>query len=83
MDDDFFNDDDEDCDYVPPVKVKSKTKLKKKLSDLVVFKDKKPDITKFVMKKSDMLSLSDDNNPEGQLITCCKYGTLQFFYLLI
>ncbi|KAM3962895.1 uncharacterized protein ACR2FA_002991 [Aphomia sociella] len=52
LEDDIFQDDDDDADYVPPTE-KLKTKFKKpKLSDIKVFKGKKPIVRKLKVLKN-------------------------------
>ncbi|XP_026753787.3 zinc finger protein 813-like isoform X1 [Galleria mellonella] len=52
LDDDIFQDDDDDADYIPPTE-KQKNKFKKpKLSDIKVFKGKKPIVRKVKVLKS-------------------------------
>lgn len=78
LDDDIFQDDDDD-DYVPPAE-KQKTKFKKpKLSEIKVFKGKKPVVRKVkVLKKIkeeiDEPCKSEDGKTKTTMITCCEYN---------
>lgn len=76
MDDDIFQDDDDD-DYVPPSE-KSKTKFKKpKLSEIKVFKAKKPVVRKVRVVRQFKHDLRDadaiNEERKSTTITCCKF----------
>ncbi|KAL4710476.1 hypothetical protein ACJJTC_008878 [Scirpophaga incertulas] len=75
FDDDAFQDDDDDADYIPPENIKSKFK-KPKLSEIKVFKDKKPIVRKVkVVKKfkqdcEENSVKSDKEQKKPTMITC-------------
>lgn len=78
FDDDVYHDDDDD-DYVPPTE-KPKNKFKKpKLSDIKVFKGKKPIVKKVkVIKQYKQNPYGESStividDKKSTTITCCKY----------